>query len=156
MSRKICDECFELFNENRECYTPNTAVSERRQVFKVNAKYKSVCCCIKIDGRIISKDSEIERCDNLFIIQKDGEWLYLFVELKGGGVSAEKSVNQLTNTIEHFKSKYKVPSQKDKILGFIVGGDSTARMARLKEDFLKKYKGKLVHRAGSKQTYEFS
>jgi hypothetical protein len=156
MGKDICQEYFDLFNEDRNCYTPATSASERRQVFKVNAKYKSLCCCIKVDGCIIPKDNKDERCDYLFIIKHDRENWYLFVELKGGGVSAEKCVKQLINTIEHFKNKYKVPSNKDKIMGFIVGGDSTAKMTRLKEDFLKKYKGNLIHKSGNKQSYEFS
>ncbi len=155
MVRDICEECFGIFNENRDCYLPATSASERRQVFKVNTKYKSVCCCIKIDRCIIPKDSNDERCDYLFVIKQGEERWYLFVELKGGGVSAEKCVNQLINTIEHFKTKYKVPSHNDKIMGFIVGGDSTDKMTRLKEDFLKKYKGRLIHKSGSKQSYEF-
>jgi len=155
MARDICEECYKFFKENRDCFTPNTSASERRQVFKVNAKYKSLCCCIKVDGCIIPKDNKDERCDYLFIIKQDeGDW-YLFVELKGGGVSAEKGARQLIDTIEYFKSKYKIPSHNDKILGFIVGGDSTDKMTKLKEDFLKKFKGKLIHKSGSKQSYEF-
>lgn len=156
MARNICDEYFKLFNEDRDHYTPTTSASERRQVFKVNIKYKAVCCCIKVDGGIIPKGGDKERCDYLFVIEQDEENWYLFVELKGGGVSAEKCVNQLISSIEHFRSEYKVPSANDKILGFIVGGDSTDRMTRLKEDFLKKYGGKLIHKSGSKQSYEFS
>lgn len=156
MARDICDEFFELFNKDRDCYALTTSASERRQVFKVNSKYKSACCCIKVDGGIIPKDSKSERCDYLFVIKQKEEYWYLFVELKGGGISAEKCVKQLINTIEHFKSEYKVPSHADKIMGFIVGGDSTGKMTRLKEDFLKKYKGRLIHKSGSKQSYEFS
>lgn len=155
MAKNICETYYELFNEDRDCYTLNTSASERRQVFKVSTKYKSVCCCIKIDGGIIPKSKNKERCDYLFVIEQDeGNW-YLFVELKGGGASAEKCVNQLISSIEHFRSEYKIPSHKDKILGFIVGGDSTGRMTKLKEDFLKKYGGKLIHKSGSKQTYEY-
>lgn len=154
MKKDLCQECFELFNEDFNCYTSTKSVSERRQVFRVNSKHKSVCC-IKIDGGIIAKDSYEERCDCLFVIKQNKERWFLFVELKGGSVSADKGVSQLVNTIEYFKTKYLRPSQTDKILGFIIGGEVTESMAKLKKEFIKRYKGELIHKAGNKQTYEF-
>ncbi len=154
MSKNLCREYFEIFNEDFSSYTSTKSISERSQVFRINAKHKSVCC-IRIDGGIIPKDSIQERCDFLFIVDQGGERCFLFVELKGGGVSADKGVRQLINTIEYFKNTYKVPSQTDKVLGFIVGGESTNAMAKLKTNFLKKYRGPLIHKSGNKQVIEY-
>ena len=150
MSKDLCTECFEIFNENPSFYTKKYSASENNSSLKINSKYKSICC-IKI-----GKNKTERRCDYLFVIKEVNVKIFLFVELKGGGINGEDAAEQLISTIEFFKSIYGVPSKVDKIVGLVVGGKATGKMIQAKDSFKKKYGGELIHKSGHKQSYEYS
>ncbi len=156
MSTDLFTECFEIFNEGKSFYEKRSSASENSSSVRVNSKYKTVCR-IKVDKGIVKKeDTGQDRCDFLFVIKELDSKLFLFVELKGGGINGEDAAEQLTNTIDFFIKKYGSPSQDDKIIGLVVGGRATVRMIEIKDRFKKKYGGELIHKSGHKQSYEFS
>jgi len=88
------------------CFDNSLVCAEKGRKFVIQLPKKSseTFCRVKVDGCVISEDSESERCDFMFRrCQKDE---FYFVELKGKDV--EKGYSQIKSTIEFVRPKIKL------------------------------------------------
>ncbi|MDX2286688.1 MAG: hypothetical protein NW241_21150 [Bacteroidia bacterium] len=134
----------QLGGEEKHFSSSGHSVTEQGKTFRLQSNQIRFCK-IQIDGGIFPKGTPHLKCDWVFVLC-DSQHLY-FIELKGNGIPAERSVEQIVSTIVFFKQKIHPPAlAKNQIFGIVVGSRmprNTDRWRKLQDDFRKHHGQKL-------------
>ena len=136
-------------------------VEENRCKFRMVEIGDYFSCGFQIDGDVISDRGP--RCDKLMLIALDkdqkeigenGQWLRVFIELKGANVG--RAISQLEDTLKHelFAS---LPTEEKQVAYAVAksipSNSSSPKITKAREDFPRKYKCLLkIIKSGNPQT----
>jgi len=154
----------------RKGFNPNPELMKRQEFvvdengceFRMKEMEAYFSCGFQIDGYVISEEG-VRRCDKLMLIALDkdqkeigenGQWLRVFIELKGANVG--RAISQLEDTLKHelFASLPKEEKQVAcAVAKSIPSNGSSPEIAKARERFPRKYKCLLkIIKPGSPQT----
>lgn len=122
---KLNSDCKTYSGDKKDC-----AVSEKGKTFRLinNSGFKFAV--YKVDDCLI-KDKNEQKCDHLFIVDKNQESAAYFVELKGTGLS--DAINQILNSITILYKSINEHKIYARIVGRRVTPNIKSRRAKLDE-----------------------
>ncbi|MFN4257428.1 MAG: hypothetical protein ACK4Q5_20705 [Saprospiraceae bacterium] len=146
MPAKTCLEKIRgLLEADAECFDGKLSAEENGRKFVIERPKasKEFFCRVKIDGCVVPKEADVERCDYLFHRCETGD--VYFVELKGKDV--EKGIAQIAASVAMLRPILQFG--KEQIFGFVIVSRNPIRSAEMQvlgNEFRKKIGAKLeVH-----------
>ncbi|OQP63156.1 hypothetical protein A3860_25015 [Niastella vici] len=132
---RLNSECREFLGNKRNC-----TVSEKGKIFRLINDSGFEFAVFKVDACLI-KDNYEQKCDYLFLVDKNQECAAYFIELKGTDLN--KAISQILNSIDILYKSFHEHKIYARIVGTRVTPNIKSRRAKLDEK-VKQFGGDLI------------